>query len=172
MQFDQQTKDTPDYFCFNIRGSASTSTNPEGYLIFYGVKKWLDFVPPQIYDRALESSMFEYDGGKMKMNMDLDLNGNSINAPFFIPAYYKKSKSKTYLYLCGELKRIVFPFDCVLKTINCYFVWSAERDRRITLNISEGFHPVRSQQVHSNYHDIDEPLQVISAGFTSSKKEY
>ena len=38
----------------------------------------MDFVPPQIYDRALESSMFEYDGGKMKMNMDLDLNGNSI----------------------------------------------------------------------------------------------
>ena len=39
--------------------------------------------------------MFEYDGGKMKMNMDLDLNGNSmINARedyFHIKGYYKSS---------------------------------------------------------------------------------
>ena len=34
VQFDQQTKDTPDYLYFDIRGSAITSTNPEGYLDF------------------------------------------------------------------------------------------------------------------------------------------
>ena len=34
VQFDQKSKDTPDYLYFNIRGRASTSTNPEGYLIF------------------------------------------------------------------------------------------------------------------------------------------
>ena len=79
VQFDQKTKDTPDYLYFNIRGSATTSTNPEGYLIFYGIKGWVDILPPEIYDRALEASMFEYDGGKMKMNMDLDLNGNSLD---------------------------------------------------------------------------------------------
>ena len=72
VQFDQQTKDTPDYLFFNIRGSATTSTNPEGYLVFYGVKEWVDSVPAEIYDHALETGMFEYDGGKMKMNMDLD----------------------------------------------------------------------------------------------------
>ena len=33
VQFDQQTKDTPDYLFFIIRGSATTSTNPEGYMI-------------------------------------------------------------------------------------------------------------------------------------------
>ena len=51
MQFDQQTKDTPDYLFFIIRGRASTSTNPEGYLVFYGIKGWTDFVAPQIYDK-------------------------------------------------------------------------------------------------------------------------
>ena len=35
VQFDQQTKDTPDYLFFIIRGSATTSTNPEGYLVFF-----------------------------------------------------------------------------------------------------------------------------------------
>ena len=71
-------QETPDYLYFNIRGSATKSTNPEGYLIFYGIKGWVDILLPEIYDRALESSMFEFDNGKMKMNMDLDLNGNSL----------------------------------------------------------------------------------------------
>ena len=35
VQFDQRSKDTPDYLYFNIRGSGSTSTNPEGYLVFF-----------------------------------------------------------------------------------------------------------------------------------------
>ena len=34
VQIDQQTKDTPDYLYLNIRGSGTTSTNPEGYLFF------------------------------------------------------------------------------------------------------------------------------------------
>ena len=63
-QFDQQSKDTPDYLYFYIRGSGTTSTNPEGYLVFYGVKEWMDSVPPQIYDHALETGMFSYENGK------------------------------------------------------------------------------------------------------------
>ena len=88
VQFVQRSKDTPDYLYFNIRGSASTSTNPQGYLVFYGLKGLVDLLPPEIYDRALETSMFELENGKMKMNMDLDLNNHSINAPFFIKVYF------------------------------------------------------------------------------------
>ena len=62
----------------SIRGSGTTATNPEGYLVFYGVKEWVDSVPPKIYDHALETGMFEYDGGKMKMNTILDMNSNII----------------------------------------------------------------------------------------------
>ena len=78
VQFDQQTKDTPDYLYFNIRGSASTSTNPEGYLIFYGTKEWFDIVNPSIYDHALESSMFEYNNGNIKMNNIIDMDNHKI----------------------------------------------------------------------------------------------
>ena len=78
VQIDQQTKDTPDYLYFNIRGSGTTTTNPEGYLVFYGVKEWMDSVPPQIYDHALETGMFSYENGKMVMETDLDMNGKSI----------------------------------------------------------------------------------------------
>ena len=78
VQFDQRTKDTPDYLYFNIRGSGTTSTNPEGYLIFYDAKKWFDVVNPSLYDHSLVASMFVYDDGNMKMNTDLDMNNHKI----------------------------------------------------------------------------------------------
>ena len=78
VQINQQTKDTPDYLFFTIRGSGTTATNPEGYLVFYGVKEWVDSVPSEIYDHALETGMFEYDNGNMKIFHDIDLNNNKI----------------------------------------------------------------------------------------------
>ena len=78
VQINQQTKDTPDYLFFTIRGSGTTATNPEGYLVFYGVKEWVDTVPSEIYDHVLETGMFEYDNGNMKIFHDNDLNNNKI----------------------------------------------------------------------------------------------
>ena len=77
-QINQQTKDTPDYLFFTIRGSGTTATNPEGYLVFYGVKEWVDTVPSEIYDHVLETGMFEYDNGNMKMYNDIDMNNHKI----------------------------------------------------------------------------------------------
>ena len=78
VQINQQTKDTPDYLFFTIRGSGTSATNPEGYLVFYGVKEWVDTVPSEIYDHVLETGMFEYDNGNMKIFHDIDLNNNKI----------------------------------------------------------------------------------------------
>ena len=78
VQINQQTKDTPDYLFFTIRGSGTTATNPEGYLVFYGVKEWVDTVPSEIYDHVLETGLFEYDNGNMKIFHDIDLNNNKI----------------------------------------------------------------------------------------------
>ena len=78
VQINQQTKDTPDYLFFTIRGSGTSATNPEGYLVFYGVKEWVDLEPPEIYDHALETGMFEYDNGNIKMFNDIDMNNHRI----------------------------------------------------------------------------------------------
>ena len=78
VQINQQTKDTPDYLFFTIRGSGTTATNPEGYLVFYGVKEWVDTVPSKIYDHVLETGMFKYDNGNMKMYNDIDMNNHNI----------------------------------------------------------------------------------------------
>ena len=124
VQIDQQTKDTPDYLYFNIRGSGTTSTNPEGYLVFYGVKEWMDFVPPQIYDRALETGMFSYENGKMKMNMDLDLNGKSILSQpttHWISGVYKKSLNKTMFTFAGGVN-FLFPKDCKIVGYSLYIM--------------------------------------------------
>ena len=118
VQFDQQSKDTPDYLYFYIRGSGTTSTNPEGYLVFYGVKEWMDSVPPQIYDHALETGMFSYENGKMKMNMDLDLNGNSLKGvSFFIQGWYEQAKDSHGIFLNPIHEFQIIPFDCVLNKI-------------------------------------------------------
>ena len=118
VQFDQQSKDTPDYLYFYIRGSGTTSTNPEGYLVFYGVREWMDSVPPQIYDHALETGMFSYENGKMKMNMDLDLNGNSLDGvSFFIPGWYERAKDSHGIYLNPIHEFQIIPFDCFLNKI-------------------------------------------------------
>ena len=123
VQIDQQTKDTSDYLYFNIRGSGTTSTNPEGYLVFYGVKEWMDSVPPQIYDHALETGMFSYENGKMKMNMDLDLNGNSLDGiSFFIPGWYERAKDTHRIFLNPIHQSQIIPFDCVLNKIVFYIV--------------------------------------------------
>ena len=78
VQINQQTKNTPDYLFFTIRGSGTTATNPEGYLVFYGVKEWVDTVPSEIYDHALETGMFEYDNGNIKMYHDIDMDNHTI----------------------------------------------------------------------------------------------
>ena len=119
VQFDQKSKDTPDYLYFNIRERASTSTNPEGYLIFYGIKGLVDSVPPEIYDSALESSMFEFDNGKMKMNMDLDMNGNSVintSFPFLMTAKYNKNVSVNRA-LFNAVVASTLPYDGSLNEI-------------------------------------------------------
>ena len=114
VQFDQRSKDTPDYLFFNIRGSGTTSTNPEGYLVFYGVKGWMESVPPEIYDRALETGMFEYDGGKITMNMDLDLNGNSLMGAredyFHLKGYYKSSVNNQNVLFGNNVPHTKVPF--------------------------------------------------------------
>ena len=79
VQFDFPSKaNPPHYLYFTIRGSGTTSTNPEGYIVLYGVKGWDDMVPSELYDHALETGMFEYDNGNMKMFDDLDMNNHRI----------------------------------------------------------------------------------------------
>ena len=162
VQINQQTKDTPDYLFFTIRGSGTTATNPEGYLVFYGVKEWVDSVPPKIYDHALETGMFEYDGEKMKMNMDLDLNGNSINAPFFITGYYKKSKSSNRIFLNDVSTYQIIPFDCVLKEVVCYFYTLNNNDHQITLNVRNSGKSRNNQTLNSTLNDRKQVFSSVS----------
>lgn len=59
-----------------MHGSATVS-NPQGYLVVYGVKDWSDSVDPRIYDDS-DDAMFEDKNGDMQMQVDLDLNNNNI----------------------------------------------------------------------------------------------
>ena len=82
VQINNNSKITPDYIFFTIHGTATVS-NPEGYIIVYGVKDWTDSVDPSIYDSDFYTQIFEYRDGGMYMNTSIDLNHNHkiINIP-------------------------------------------------------------------------------------------
>ena len=120
VQFIKSANLLSDYMFFYIRDEGTTSTNPEGYLIFYGIKSLKDVVPPKIYSHPLNSGMFLYSDDKMKMNMDLDLNGHAlvgVQNSFFIPGWYDYTKDSHINYLNSVSEHQIIPFDCVLKKI-------------------------------------------------------
>ena len=77
VQINNNSKITPDYLFFTIHGTAVVS-NPEGYIIVYGVKDWSDSVDSSVYDDAFYVQMFEYKNGDMQMQTDIDMNTHKI----------------------------------------------------------------------------------------------
>ena len=59
----------------------------------------------------------------------------SNTKPFFITAYYKKSKDPARLFMNEVSTYQIIPYDCRLTEISCYFYDSQNLDFRITLNI-------------------------------------
>ena len=77
VQINNNSKTTPDYLFFTIHGTAVVS-NPEGYIIVYGVKDWSDSVNPNIYDDGFYVQMFQYKNGDMQIQTDIDMNTHKI----------------------------------------------------------------------------------------------
>ena len=124
VQFTKTSILLSDYMYFYIHGGGTTSSNPEGYLIFYGVNSLTDDVSPQIYSHPLNTGMFDYEDDKMKMKMDLDLNGHAlvgIQNSFFIHGYFDKNQNPIDVIFHKFTNQIV-PRDCILTNILCYFL--------------------------------------------------
>ena len=77
VQINNNSKTTPDYLFFTIHGTAVVS-NPEGYIIVYGVKDWSDSVDSSVYDDAFYVQMFEYKNGDMQMQTGININNHKI----------------------------------------------------------------------------------------------
>ena len=77
VQINNNSEITPDYLFFTIHGTAVVS-NPEGYIIVYGVKDWSDSVDSSVYDDAFYVQMFEYKNGDMQIQTDIDMNTHKI----------------------------------------------------------------------------------------------
>ena len=77
VQINNNSKTSPDYLFFTIHGTAVVS-NPEGYIIVYGVKDWSDSVDSSVYDDAFYVQMFEYKNGDMQMQTDINVNNHKI----------------------------------------------------------------------------------------------
>ena len=78
VQINNGSKDTPDYIYFTIHPGTATATPAQTYLIVYGVKDWSDNVDPRVYDDT-DNEMFNYENNQMKMNVDINMNNNSMS---------------------------------------------------------------------------------------------
>ena len=70
-------------------------------------------------------------------HMNSNPNINTIisnNKPFFITAYYKKSKDPARLFMNEVSTYQIIPYDCRLTDISCYF-YGTQTDYSITLKI-------------------------------------
>ena len=69
------------------------------------------------------------------MNTNPNINTTILhNKPFFITAYYKKSKDSTRLFMNEVSTYQIIPYDCRLTEIFCYF-YGSQTDYSITLEI-------------------------------------
>ena len=71
----------------------------------------------------------------MNTNPNIKTEISSNIKPFFITAYYKKSKSNTLLFMNEVSNFQIIHYDCRLTGISCYFDDLVNTDFRITLNI-------------------------------------
>ena len=69
------------------------------------------------------------------MNTNPNINTIITIKPFFITAYYKKSKDPTRLFTNEISSCQIIPYDCRLTEISCYFYDLQNLDFQITLNI-------------------------------------
>ena len=76
VQFNNNSKLTPDYIYLTIHGTAAASV-VQCYLVVYGVKDWTDSVQPSVYD-GVDNEMFKYVNGDMLMQTDLDMDDKKI----------------------------------------------------------------------------------------------
>ena len=169
VHFVKSSNPLSDYMYFYIRGGGTTSTNPEGYLIFYGVKGFLDVVPPKIYSHPLNSGMFLFDDDKMKMNMDLDLNGHAlvgVQNSFFIHGYFEKSQNP--IDVVFQFTNQIVPRDCILTNVLCYFLPFEPTDLafKFRIEITKSSSNPASQLCHSSSFSRSQDL---SCGLAFSK---
>ena len=170
VQFTKSSILLSDYMYFFIHGGGTTSSNPEGYLIFYGVNSLTDDVSPQIYSHPLNTGMFDYEDDKMKMKMDLDLNGHAlvgIQNSFFIHGYFEKSQNPIDMVFHKFTNQIV-PRDCILTNVLCYFLPFEPTDLafKFRIEITKSSSNPASQLCHSSSFSRSQDL---SCGLAFSK---
>ena len=110
VQFNNNSKQTPDYIYLTMHGTATQSA--QCHLVVYGIKDWSDSVQPSVYD-GVDNMMFKYVNGDMVMQTDLDMNDKKIiNLPNPVDdgdAVNKLSLDSVSYWTRNHVYRSIFP---------------------------------------------------------------
>ena len=110
IQFNNNSKQTPDYIYLTMHGT--TTQSAQCHLVVYGIKDWSDSVQPSVYD-GVDNMMFKYVNGDMVMQTDLDMNDKKIiNLPNPLDdgdAVNKLSLDSVSYWTRNHVYRSIFP---------------------------------------------------------------
>ena len=110
VQFNNNSKQTPDYIYLTMHGT--TTQSAQCHLVVYGIKDWSDSVQPSVYD-GVDNMMFKYVNGDMVMQTDLDMNDKKIiNLPNPLDdgdAVNKLSLDSVSYWTRNHVYRSIFP---------------------------------------------------------------
>ena len=110
VQFNNNSKQTPDYIYLTMHGTTTQST--QCHLVVYGIKDWSDSVQPSVYD-GVDNMMFKYVNSDMVMQTDLDMDDKKIiNLPNPVDdgdAVNKLSLDSVSYWTRNHVYRSIFP---------------------------------------------------------------
>ena len=155
VQFTRWNSSPPQYLVIDLH-SYSSSDNPVGRMIVYGVKEHVNEVDPSVYDKV-----FVIENQRMAMETDIDMNNHKINVPQFITGYYNKSSHSKRIFLNGVNPFQIIPCNCCLTEISCCVYETQSSDFQITLN-------VRSSGQKSNNESLNSTQNARRQNFTSN----
>ena len=110
---------TPDYLMIDLhcKGSPTSASKAQAYLIIYGVSGYHSDVSKSVYDRP-----YILESGKVVMQANLDMNQHAIiNSPsirnvFVINGFYNRSVNSVQVLFSGG-NQVIVPVNC--KIVKC-----------------------------------------------------
>ena len=150
---------TPDYLMIDLhcKGSPTSASRAQAYLIIYGVSGFHPDVSKSVYDYP-----YILESGKVVMQANLDMNQHSIiNSPslrssFVINGVYDRTVNQSFVKFSGE-DQVILPTKCKLIRCNLKILHTFSTYSPITVRINNK--TVTGTNTRKQSYNIDLDLQ-------------
>ena len=150
---------TPDYLMIDLhcKGSPTSASRAQAYLIIYGVSGFHPDVSKSVYDYP-----YILESGSVVMQANLNMNNHTIiNSPslskmFIINGFYDRSKNSTNVLFSGG-EQVVIPISCKIVKCKIKIVDVLQTYFALSFNISSKWVQGNNNAKNQNF-DLDQKI--------------